>query len=582
MNMATPPEDSNLPPPESVNDTGGALASPDVHYPGKGFQLGPYVITSTLGHGSMATVFLAEDTHGHECALKVFQEGPGVSATMLERFRREIEATKKLRRHPNILTVYDTGQQGPYHYIAMASVENSTTLDDFAEEKNLSKSEIIELVIKIARALDYAHRRDVIHRDVKPTNILIDEFGEPQLTDFGVAELIDLPTCTVSGALTGTPLYMSPEQARGERVGKVSDIYSLGVVLYELLCEVLPYADAHSGSIKAVLEAVTSELPVRPRVYRKEVTADLEAVMLKALEKDIDDRYTDIEYFAEDLQKVIEGRAVSAARVWPVVYRVENFVRRYKTEFLTGLSILLIAAAGGKYLLNQFDDMQMQRLVSMAQLQNSELKLAQAGYGKGYVGQTPQAWQEIRLARRAMAERKWDEAREHSMTAALLTTAIGDDRTTAIAQLDRARSETMLHRVEAAKEIYASIIKSPNTSPAIYGLAQLEWISLCLMERKHEEAQQILLKYDRPADGPSRTAINCLAGDLQADELLLSIPSMPKLFRNDAYYAAALVSFVDRSKARYMAMLMQCIKHSTPSSEWPAPLVRELFMKGGG
>lgn len=119
----------------------------------------------------------------------------------------------------------------------------------------MSMSEIIRLVIKIARALQYAHNRRVVHRDVKPTNIMVDEFGEPLLTDFGVAALFDWPSCTVAGALTGTPLYMSPEQARADRVGHTSDIYSLGVVLYEAVTGVLPYNVSRNDAVQAVLEA---------------------------------------------------------------------------------------------------------------------------------------------------------------------------------------------------------------------------------------------------------------------------------------------------------------------------------------
>lgn len=117
-------------------------------FPGKGFRIGEYLISDCLGHGAMATVYLAQDTTGHEVALKVFQEGPGVSETMLERFRREAEASKKLRRHPHIMTIYSTGKDSPYHYIAMESVRNSKTFEDALENTPMS----LNMIVQIGRA----------------------------------------------------------------------------------------------------------------------------------------------------------------------------------------------------------------------------------------------------------------------------------------------------------------------------------------------------------------------------------------------------------------------------------------------
>ena len=146
-------------------------------FPGKGYRVHEYVIVDTLGHGSMATVFLARDPTGHEVALKLFQEGPGVSPTLLERFKREAEASKKLRKHPNIMKVYATGKDGPYHFIVMEPIRNSRTLEDLLEVQPLTQNEIVSIVIKSARALHFAHTRSISHVDVKPSNIMIDEFG---------------------------------------------------------------------------------------------------------------------------------------------------------------------------------------------------------------------------------------------------------------------------------------------------------------------------------------------------------------------------------------------------------------------
>lgn len=139
------------PPPEPDPSSGGATPS-TTPYPGPGFKLGDYVIDRALGQGSMATVYLARDASGHEVAIKIFVEGAGISSTMLERFRREAEATTKLRRHPHILTVYASGKQGPYHYIVMENIQRSKTLESALETSSMSIADVVLIGMKIARA----------------------------------------------------------------------------------------------------------------------------------------------------------------------------------------------------------------------------------------------------------------------------------------------------------------------------------------------------------------------------------------------------------------------------------------------
>ena len=145
--------------------------------PGIGFKIGKYTITASIGHGAMATVYQALDQSNHEVALKVFREGSGVSQIMLERFRREAEATKKLRRHPHILTVYATGHVGPFHYIVMELIPDNRTFEDLIEEDSVGTTDILAIGCKIASALQYAHGHNIVHRDVKPSNIMIDELA---------------------------------------------------------------------------------------------------------------------------------------------------------------------------------------------------------------------------------------------------------------------------------------------------------------------------------------------------------------------------------------------------------------------
>jgi len=548
------------------------FAPPQV--PGKGMRIGGYTIQETLGHGAMATVYLANDSTGHELALKVFQEGPGVSETMLERFRREAEASKKLRRHPHIMTIYTTGKDGPYHYIAMESIRRSKTFEDALENTPMSLNTVVQVMIKIVRALQYAHMHHIVHRDVKPTNIMIDEFGEPLLSDFGVAELVDWPSCTMTGALTGTPLYMSPEQARSERVGPASDIYSTGVVLFEAVTGVLPYSVQHCAPVKDVLEAVKNEPPKRPRLYRKEISPELEAVLLKALEKDPKDRYVDAEAFAVDLERALAGKRVSAHHFSPLDH-VRHLVRRHQRTITLAMPLIIAAIATGYYYRQKLLRARYDDLLTRAQLKNALYILAQAD-NTNLSGETPRAWHEIRVARKAMTAGDWETARDSFQAAIALSGEVHDSRTAAIAKLDAARCEILLNNREAAKKIYHEILLNPDASPAIASFAQLEYLCLSLLEGNRKGAISILVLREPPADGPIRNAMNCLSGDISAADLLDVISGMPQQFQNDAYLAVAIRYYMDGEVQRCSTYLRRCVSISRPRSEWPAPFAKLL------
>jgi len=562
---------------EQVNPPAGpAGLKESPSYPTIGFRLGDYVITEVLGHGAMATVFAAKDPTGHEVALKVFQEGPGVSATMLERFRREAEASKKLRRHPHILTVYETGQEGPYHYIVMESVRNSLTLETALESTPLSLKSIVQIVIKIARALQYAHTRHIIHRDVKPTNVLIDEFGEPLLSDFGVAALVDWPSCTITGALTGTPLYMSPEQARTEPVGPSSDVYSLGVVLFEALTGVLPYTTQHAAPIREVLQAVREELPKRPRLYRREISPELEAVVLKALEKNPKDRYIDAESFAIDLERALANRPVSAHHFtyWDRV----RHVCRVHERFLTTILLLLLAASGMWFFFRQrLLTVHAENLLGLAWRRNAQYALAQSRSGTEFTPEIPRAWQEIRLARRAMNGGDYPAAVSSFRSAANVSVAVGDQRTAAIARLDQARCETMLNAMAEAEQTYNQILISQESPPGLASLAQLEYLAAALLHGDRQVAFQTLMVRDPPAEGPIRLIMNCLAGDMALADLEQGIESMPYRLRNDAYFALSVRAYLNGNVEQYTTFLRSALRSSVPSFEWPGPYARKLL-----
>lgn len=565
-------------PDEAMNrgdDAAAPEAASEPKYPGKGFRLGEYILQDRIGQGAMATVYSATDSTGHEVAIKIFMENSGVSVTMLERFRREAEATKKLRRHPHILTVYATGKEGPYHYIAMENIRRSKTLEDAVESASLSIPECVAILVKVARALHYAHNRRIVHRDVKPRNILIDEFGEPRLADFGVAALADWPSVTVTGALTGTPLYMSPEQARIEKPGPASDIYSLGTVLYEALTGVLPYQPQHGAPIRDVLRAVTTEEPRHPRLFRKDISPDLEAVILKALEKDPDDRYPDMEAFAVDLERAVTGRPVSARHFSPLDH-VRYRLHRHRSLVMSVAAILLLAGGVYAYYERQIRDVYYANLLDVAQLLNTVHRLSPSEFSPETQRHTTRAWQELRIARNALHAGDWSRAQLLLQSTLGISLATGDLRTAAIAQLDLARCLLMQYDVEQALSLYEEIADSADASPIVRSFAQMEFLLVALLRGEQSRAVRFLARHPRPPEGPFRDALFCLGGEMRADTLLARMAHMPVRLRNDLYVVAAVRYYLDGDQTRCLTLLRQAIQESRPASEWPAPYARHL------
>ncbi len=534
------------------------------------------MIVDTLGHGSMATVYLARDATGHDVALKLFQEGPGVSPTLLERFKREAEASKKLRRHPNVMKVYATGKDGPYHYIVMEAIRNSKTLEDCTERGLLDQTAILQIIIKIARALHYAHSHNIVHRDVKPSNIMIDEFGEPLLTDFGVAALIDWPSFTMSGALTGTPLYMSPEQARAERVGPQSDVYSLGVVLYEALTGSLPYSTQHSSPVKSVLEAVKTELPRRPRQLRKNISPELEAVILKAIEKDPIRRYADTEEMACDLERAMSGRRVQAA-LFSQWERLRFLIRRHRRALALTLLLALFAFGAGIYFREKLLTERYEKLMTMVQVRNANTRaLAQGSDAETAPGQSPGVGIALRAGRRAMAMEDWTSAISEFETVVNISLAAGDGRTAATALLDEARCEAMLNNRIRAMALYRDILANPDATPAVADFALLDAVMLSLLDGDRAQALDFLSRRMLPAGGAVREILNTLTGETSTEQFIPRIESMPQRLQNDAHMAAAARFRLDGDEERFKAEIRRCLQTSVPPSDWPAPLARRL------
>jgi serine/threonine protein kinase len=275
-----------------------------------GQTLGAYRILERVGRGGMATVYKAyQPSLDRYVALKVLPAHLTDEAGFAERFRREARAVAKLE-HPHILPVHDYGQEGDLTYIAMRYVEGGTLKDLCG--KPLELRLIVDLIGQIGGALDHAHERGIVHRDVKPSNVLLDRGNWALLTDFGVARMVEgTQDLTGTGVGVGTPAYMSPEQGQGKKVDRRSDVYSLGVVLYEMLTGRVPYeADT---PIAVVMKHINDPLPL-PRKVNPRVPEVVERVVLKALAKSPEDRYQTAGEMARALRAEIEETAVIRVR----------------------------------------------------------------------------------------------------------------------------------------------------------------------------------------------------------------------------------------------------------------------------
>jgi len=274
-----------------------------------------YVLSSVLGGGGMGKVFLARDTVlERDVALKVLREQYAESDEFVGRFEREAKAAASLN-HPNIVSVYDRGEaeDGSY-YIAMEYVPGGT-LKDRILDGPMDAGEAVRLGVQIAEALRVAHEAGVVHRDVKPHNVLLADSGDAKVADFGIARAASAAPLSGSGLVLGTAKYMSPEQAMGDPVGPRSDLYSLGVVLYEMLTGEVPF-EADS-SVGVAMKHVT-ESPRPPRETTAGVPEALDALVMRLLGKKPEDRYPGAAELVEDLRRLGEGLpAVFAASAQP-------------------------------------------------------------------------------------------------------------------------------------------------------------------------------------------------------------------------------------------------------------------------
>ncbi len=312
---------------------------------------GPYRVLQLLGEGGMGAVYKVEQERPHRIvALKVIK--PGVATPeLLHRFERESDALARLH-HPGIAQIFEAGTTdagvGLQPYFAMEFIRGET-LRDYAQALGLTTRARLELMAKICDAVEHAHQRGVIHRDLKPGNILVDDTGQPKILDFGVARLTDSDAYatrhTELGELIGTLAYMSPEQVLADplELDTRSDVYALGVILYELLAGRLPYQMSANllASVRTIREEDPSRLSSISRAYR----GDVETIVAKALEKDKTRRYPSAAALAADIRRYLSDLPITA-RPASARYHLQKFARRHKA-LVTATIVVIAALVGG-------------------------------------------------------------------------------------------------------------------------------------------------------------------------------------------------------------------------------------------
>src|SRR5436190_5783350 len=289
-------------------------------------EFGDYDLLEEIGRGGQGVVYRArQKSLNRTVALKVIGLGQWSSTPHLRRFRHEAEAAASLE-HPQIVPIYEIGERDGSCYFSMKLVEGGQ-LDEVVRREPISIKRAAELMVKIARTVQFAHKRGILHRDIKPGNILLDQHGEPHLTDFGLARLIEADS-TVTGTLDvlGTPSYMAPEQAAGNNteISRNTDVYGLGAVLYQLLTGQPPFA---GGTTYETIRLLRDTEPRQPRLLNPKIDRDISTICLKCLEKDPKHRYPAPAGLAEDLEHWLKHEPIRAHRTG-IFTRGQKWVRR--------------------------------------------------------------------------------------------------------------------------------------------------------------------------------------------------------------------------------------------------------------
>jgi len=309
----------------------GALLRSDVH--------GLFTVEREIGRGGMGAVFLATETQlGRKVAIKVLPPELTFSPAAVERFKREARTAATLD-HPHIIPVHRVSTGETVFWYAMKYLEGKSLADLLEAEGAMTPERVAEITSQVAEALDYAHQHGVIHRDVKPSNIVIDARGWVTVTDFGIAKAVGAESITGSGSMIGTPYYMSPEQCSGLPVAASADQYSLGVVAFQMLTGRLPF---EGGSVLDVVRRHMMEPVPSLRSLRVDLPSELQDVIERALAKEPGDRFGSVAAFADALKKVVRGERVSLG-----VTASRQLAARRRRYLLGGVGVAAIAVVAG-------------------------------------------------------------------------------------------------------------------------------------------------------------------------------------------------------------------------------------------
>ena len=326
-----------------------AVASAKADDPGRLVPMlmdfGDYELLEQIGRGGQGVVFRArQKSLNRIVALKVIGLGHWATEAHLKRFRLEAEAAAKLE-HPSIVPIHEVGERDGSCYFSMKFIEGGQ-LDEVARREPMPIRRAVELIAKVARTVHYAHEHGILHRDIKPGNILLDQKGEPHLTDFGLARLVESEsTVTRTMEVLGTPSYMAPEQAVGNNaaVSSATDVYGLGAVLYQLLTGHPPFA---GGTTYETIKLLENTEPRSPRLWNPKIDRDLSTICLKCLEKDPKRRYSSALALAEDVERWLKHEPI-LARHTGIFTRGKKWVWRNPTSALLVASLVVLAAAAG-------------------------------------------------------------------------------------------------------------------------------------------------------------------------------------------------------------------------------------------
>jgi predicted Ser/Thr protein kinase/tetratricopeptide (TPR) repeat protein len=322
-------------------------------------KIGKYKVIEVLGKGAMGIVYKAMDPDiNREVAVKTIHFDTAAEGReqeeLQQRFMREAQAAGRLT-HPNIVMIYDVGREGGMTYIVMQCIEGRSLAKIIGGDERLPVDYIVRLMTQVCQALDYAHQKGIVHRDIKPANILLDTSGNPFLADFGVARM-ETSTVTQTGTVMGTPSYMSPEQVMGKKIDKRSDIFSLGVILFELLSGKRPFA---GDSITTVMYKIVHDVPLSLKEVQKDVPAGFDFIVSKALAKDPEQRYQSCLEMAYDLANVTTLPSTktmtldaSAGPVFQVAMQEKKKPKR-KVGIAAAAAVVVLAGAAGIFFLSR-------------------------------------------------------------------------------------------------------------------------------------------------------------------------------------------------------------------------------------